>query len=93
MILKRRLDRTDRSGPQDRALIGWWAKEQTIIAASGMLIFTGARLGEILTAKWSQFDRDRGVLFLDDSKTGRKTIYLSGAAKEVLAALGSFSVA
>jgi integrase len=58
-----------------------------VVAAFRLLIFTGARLREILTAKWSQFDRDRGVLFLDDSKTGRKTIYLSGAAMEILAVL------
>lgn len=57
------------------------------IAAIRLLILTGARLREILNAKWSQVDLERGVLFLADSKTGRKPIYLSAAAQAVLALL------
>jgi integrase len=56
-------------------------------AAIRLLILTGARLGEILTAKWSEVDFERGMLFLGDSKTGKKPIYLSAAAQAVLAAL------
>jgi integrase len=57
------------------------------VAALRLLILTGARLREILGAKWEQVDLDRGILFLADSKTGKKPIYLSAAAQAVLAAL------
>ena len=53
-------------------------------AAIRLLILTGARLREILDAKWSYVDVERGVLFLPDSKTGKKTVYLNAAALEVL---------
>jgi integrase len=49
-----------------------------------LLILTGARLREILHAKWEYLDWERGVLRLPDSKTGRKTIYLSAPALAVL---------
>ena len=57
------------------------------VAAIRLLILTGARLREILDARWSQVDLERGILFLADSKTGRKPVYLSAAAQAVLAAL------
>ena len=54
------------------------------LAAIRLLLLTGARLREILNAEWSQIDLERGILFLPDSKTGRKPIYLSAAALTVL---------
>ncbi len=57
------------------------------VAALRLLMLTGARLREILDAQWSQVDFDRGILFLADSKTGRKPVYLSAAALAILAAL------
>ena len=57
------------------------------VAAIRLLILTGARLHEILDAQWLQLDLERGVLFLADSKTGRKPIYLSAAAQAVLASI------
>lgn len=57
------------------------------VAAIRLLIITGARLREILDAQWSWVDLERGVIFLADSKTGRKPIYLSAAAQTVLASL------
>ncbi|MBM3642389.1 MAG: site-specific integrase, partial [Alphaproteobacteria bacterium] len=57
------------------------------VAAIRLLLLTGARLREILGAKWEQVDFERGILFLPDSKTGRKPIYLSAAAQAVLASL------
>jgi integrase len=57
------------------------------IAAIRLLILTGARLREVLHAKWQEVDFERGILFLSDSKTGRKPIYLSAAALAVLASL------
>jgi len=57
------------------------------VAALRLLALTGARKREILDAQWSQVDLERGVIFLADSKTGRKPIYLSAAAQAVLAGL------
>jgi integrase len=57
------------------------------VAAIRLLILTGARVREILDAKWQQVDMERGVIFLPDSKTGKKPVYLSAAAQAVLAAL------
>jgi integrase len=51
------------------------------------LILTGARLREILHAQWPYVDFERGILFLQDSKTGKKPVYLSAAALAILAAL------
>jgi integrase len=57
------------------------------VAAIRLLILTGARLREILHAQWCQVDFERGVIFLADSKTGKKPVYLSAAALAVLSAL------
>ena len=54
------------------------------VAAIRLLMLTGARLREILDARWDYIDWDRGLMFLPDSKTGRKTIYLSDAALALL---------
>jgi integrase len=40
------------------------------VAAIRLLILTGARLLEILHAKWQNVDIDRGIIFVPDSKTG-----------------------
>lgn len=56
-------------------------------AAVRLLMLTGARLREILHLEWSHVDLERGMLFLPDSKTGRKTIFLGSSAVEVLAGL------
>ncbi|RUM43774.1 MAG: integrase [Desulfocapsa sp.] len=64
-------------------------KEQTAtpwsIAAIRLLIFTGARLNEILTLKWEYVDFDLKQIRLPDSKTGRKSIYLNDPALDLLA--------
>jgi integrase len=57
------------------------------VAAVRLLILTGARLQEVLHARWDQIDTSRAILFLSDSKTGRKPVYLSAPALEVLADL------
>ena len=57
------------------------------IAAIRLLILTGARLREILHLRWSEVDFERGMIFLPDSKTGKKPLYLSAAALEVLASI------
>jgi integrase len=57
------------------------------VAAIRLLMLTDARLREILDAEWEHVDLERGMIFLPDSKTGRKPIYLSAAAVEILSAL------
>lgn len=54
------------------------------IAAIMLLLFTGARRGEVLGLRWSDVDLERGTARLSDSKTGAKTVYLSQAACAVL---------
>ena len=54
------------------------------VAAIRFLLFTGARLREILHLRWEQIDLDRGLLFLVDSKIGRKTSVLNAAAIAVI---------
>ena len=52
-----------------------------------LLIFTGARLREILHLKWEHVDFERGLLLLPTSKTGKKTIVLNAPALAILNAL------
>lgn len=57
------------------------------VAAVRLLLFTGARLNEILSLRWSTIDIERGTARLADSKTGAKTLHLSPPALEVLSGL------
>ena len=52
------------------------------VAVIRLLLLTGCRKGEILTLRWS--DYRQGHLFLRDSKTGPRTVWLSTPAREVL---------
>jgi integrase len=67
-------------------------KRSTVIdphaaAAIRLLLLTGARLREILHARWDWIDWERGLLNLPDSKTGKKPIYLPAPALAVLQSL------
>lgn len=55
------------------------------IAAFRLLLLTGCRLGEIQTLKWSYIKGNQ--IFLPDSKTGAKRVYLGPPALEVLAGI------
>ena len=55
------------------------------VAAIKMLMMTGARLGEILSARWEWIEDD--VLRLPDSKTGEKVITLPSPVVELLTSL------
>ncbi|MEE8533265.1 MAG: tyrosine-type recombinase/integrase [Alphaproteobacteria bacterium] len=57
------------------------------VAAIRLLLFTGARLSEILTLKWAHVDFERACLRLPDSKTGSKVIHLNAPALAVLSAI------
>ena len=61
-------------------------------AAIRLLLFTGCRLGEILHLRWAEVDLERGLLFLPDSKTGRKTVVLNAPAMAILTGLPRLGV-
>lgn len=63
------------------------AENRYAIAALRLLIFTGARMNEILTLQWAHVDFERQCLRLPDSKTGAKVIHLSAPALAVLQGL------
>lgn len=71
---------TDQEGTKRRVMINPQA-----IRAIRLLIFTGARVGEVLGLRWEHIDTDRGRANLPDSKTGKKVIQLAAPALEVLA--------
>ena len=63
--------------------------QRTLIApeavlAFRLLLFTGARLREILHLEWRFVDMERGLILLPDSKTGRKTIVMSAPVLDLL---------
>lgn len=60
---------------------------QHAAAAIRLLIFTGARLREILHLQWAHVDSERGLLLLPDSKTGKKAIPLNAPALQILSEL------
>ena len=59
-----------------------WAPQ---VAAVRLLLLTGCRKSEVLTLRWT--DYREGRLFLRDSKTGPRTVWLSRAARGVLDAI------
>jgi integrase len=61
--------------------------DEYVVAAIRLLVLTGCRLREILTLRWEEVDLQRGLLFLPDSKTGRKTVVLGAAAVMLLTEL------
>jgi integrase len=70
----------NRSSPED-----WRA-----IALVRLLIFSGARLQEVLTMRWAEIDEARGIARLPDSKSGAKNVFLPAPALEVLSKLPRF---
>jgi integrase len=66
------------------------AEDPFAIAAIKLLLLTGCRVSEVLTARWSWMDFERAILTLPDSKTGEKVVHLSPAALEVLSSIPRF---
>jgi integrase len=64
-----------------------YAGSPYVTAAIKLLVFTGARLGEVLGLQWQWIDFERGEARLPDSKTGAKTVHLPPPARAVLAEL------
>jgi integrase len=61
------------------------------LAILKLLIFTGARKGEIETLRWSAVDLETGYIRLEESKTGQKAFPLNAGALEVLTAIPRLS--
>ncbi len=59
--------------------------EPVLAALCRTLLYTGARVGELVNLRWT--DYRAGHLHLLDSKTGPRTVYLSPAARRVLEAV------
>ncbi|OUS04252.1 hypothetical protein A9Q96_14970 [Rhodobacterales bacterium 52_120_T64] len=57
------------------------------VNAIRLLVFTGARVGEILGLRWEYINWQAQRAELPDSKTGKKFIHLPPAAREVLQGL------
>jgi integrase len=64
-----------------------WPGSPFASAAIRLLVFTGARLGEVLSLQWDWIDAEKGTARLPDSKTGAKTLHLPPPALAVLASL------
>ncbi len=58
-----------------------------VATAIRLLLLTGARRSEILTLQWRDVDLNNKQLRLPTSKTGKKTIYLSSFATQLLSDL------
>jgi len=56
----------------------------SVIHALRVLLMTGARLQEVLTMKWEYVDFEEGKINLPDSKSGKKTIWLSDKARDYI---------
>ena len=65
-----------------RCLSVYEAVQSLQVAAVRLLLLTGCRSSEVITLRW--FDYREGHLHLRDSKTGPRTVWLSGAARRVL---------
>jgi integrase len=70
-----------------KALRGAEKSQPIAVAAVRLLLFTGARVSEILTLRRDNVNLQAGTARLADSKTGAKTIQLNAPAREVLASL------
>ena len=76
-----------RLGEALRAVESEGSESPYVVATIRLLVFTGARLSEILGLRWDQVNFEHALLLLPDSKTGAKPIYLSAPALEVLASV------
>jgi integrase len=77
--------------PEELARLGdalaSWPGSPYAAAAIRLLVFTGARLGEVLSLQWGWVNAEMGTARLPDSKTGAKTLHLPPPALAVLAEL------
>ena len=68
-----------------RKLTAWSTPHPRQVAAIRLLLLTGCRKSEIMGLRWSEYRE--GHLFLRDSKTGPRTVWLSDPARRILGSL------
>ncbi len=83
------IDPTSKHAPKTKTttVIG-----EHVAAAIRLLLFTGCRVSEILNLQWKHVDLERGMLFLPDSKTGKKAVVLNSSALKILENLSRLGV-
>jgi integrase len=64
-----------------------YARSPYILGDIRMLMYTGCRMGEVLTLKWENVHLDDSYLQLTDSKTGARIVPLNEPAKRILGVL------
>ena len=57
------------------------------MAALRLLTLSGARLSEVLGLRWDEIGEDGASVRLEDSKTGRRTVWLGPEAARLVATL------
>ena len=62
------------------------------VAAIRLLVFTGARLSEVLSLKWEYINPELGIVFLPDSKTGAKSITLNKPTMDIIRSLEPYRI-
>lgn len=72
---------------EHRELLPSSKPQLSAVFAIRLLILTGARLSEVLTLRWDSVDFERATIWLKDSKTGAKPIFLSTGTVELLRAI------
>ena len=77
-------------GRLGRVLAQHEADQPSVVAIIRLLVLTGCRKGEIVSLRWS--DYREGNLYLRDSKTGPRTVWLSTPARRILDELPRSSV-
>jgi integrase len=58
-----------------------------VVAAIEFLLLTGCRVGEALSLRWEDVDVPRRQIRLPDSKTGRRTVFISPPMERILTEL------
>ena len=56
----------------------------SVVGAVRVLLFTGARRGEVANLRWDEVDLENQCLRLSESKTGAKVILLNAPAQKIL---------
>ncbi|MGB8366390.1 MAG: tyrosine-type recombinase/integrase [Rhizomicrobium sp.] len=82
--LRERMLSADELGRLGSALAIYEGSPYVVVAVK-LLLFTGARLSEVLGLKWEWIDFEKGEARLPDSKTGAKTLHLPPPALATLA--------
>lgn len=61
------------------------SEHPSAVIALRLLALTGLRMREVLTLRWDAVDFEKGRLYLADTKTGKRTVPVGGAALQALA--------